>query len=535
MTLNQFYATTNAINAVTSFTLGLFILLRNPRLRLHQLWWWMSLAITMWATSIAIHFATSPSNYDLALSALRFADTVAIFIPLFYLHFIVVFLERNDQKGVLKICYALSGLLACFGFSPIYISGLKTKLGIINYNHAGPLFWAFWILYALEPIYAICLIWRAKQTAVGARRTHITYVMLAGIFGFLVGATWFPLCFDIPIPPVGGPLIWLYCLFVAWAVFKYHLFDIHVVIRRSLVYSILITILTAGYFGLVYGIERIFQTAFGYKSVWVSLTAFALMALAFQPLKLWIQRWVDWLIFRAPQEEVAKRMERLEQDALQTEKLRAVSTLAAGMAHEIKNPLTAIKTFTEFIPEKQHDPQFLKQLHEVLSTEVKRVQEIVQEVLDFAKPKSPQLKPVDLGSLISSTINLLSGELSKHQIRWTVACQHNGATLNADPDQLRQVLINLIQNASDAMPQGGSLAVSTQSINGQLELKITDTGNGIPADLISRIFDPFVTTKSHGTGLGLAMVHNIIQAHRGTVHVDSHSGRGTTFTIRLPL
>jgi len=533
--LNLFHSAFSVVNALTSLLLGLFILLSNPRSKLHQLWWWMSLAIFGWAMGLAVTFGTSPQNYSLALFSIRFADTVAIFIPLLYLHFTIVFLGFTNQQYILRVCYALSLALVFFGFTPIYISGVKTKLGIANFNDAGPLFWVFGILYALEPLYAICLMGQARQKTSGARRAHITYVMAAGIVGFLVGATWFPLCFNIPIHPFGGPFVWLYCILVAWAVFKHHFLNIHVVIRKSLIYSILVTLLTAGYFGLVYGIERIFQTALGYMSVWTSLSAFALMALLFQPLKVGIQRLVDWLIFRVPQEELVKRVERLEGEALQTEKFKAVATLAAGMAHEIKNPLTAIKAFAESIPEYQNDPEFLKDLHRILTEQVRHIQGIVQDVLDFAKPKPPQIEPVDLGALISSTVNFLSGNLLKNRIRWTVNCQHNGDTLQADADQLRQVLINLIQNAGDAMPEGGKLTIATQTNRDHLEITVSDTGKGIRKDLLSKIFDPYVTTKEHGNGLGLAMVQSIIRAHRGSIRAESTPGRGTTFTVRLPI
>ncbi|MBI3291445.1 MAG: hypothetical protein HYZ73_01350 [Elusimicrobia bacterium] len=377
--------------------------------------------------------------------------------------------------------------------------------------------------------------WQGRRTAIGVRKAHITYVMAAGISGFLVGATFFPLCFRIPIPPIGGHVVWLYCLFVAWAVFKYQLFNIHVVIRKSLVYSILVTLLTAGYFGLVYGIERIFQTAFGYQSIWLSLAAFALMALGFQPLKVGIQRLVDWLLFRSPHEELVRRMERLEQEAFQAEKLRAISTLAAGMAHEVKNPLTALQTFTEYLPECHQDKAFVERWQPILSSEIKRIGRIVQELLDFAKPKSPQLQSVDLNSIVASTVQLLSGDLGRRHVQWRIDCRHNGATVQADADQIRQVLINLIQNAADAMPAGGTLTLATQANNSHLELTVSDTGTGIPKELLPKIFDPFVTTKDHGNGLGLAMVHSIVRAHHGTIHAASTPGRGTTFTLRLPL
>lgn len=346
---------------------------------------------------------------------------------------------------------------------------------------------------------------------------------------------WYLPGLNINIPPMGGHLVALYCIIVMYAIMRYQFLDIQVVIRRSLVYSLLVTLLTVGYFGLVYGIERGLQLTFGYRSFGVSLFAFAVMALAFQPLKVGIQRTVDWLIFGVPQEALAKRVEKLEEQALQTEKLRAVSVLAAGMAHEIKNPLTTLKTFTEFIPERQRDPAFLQKLHDVYTTEINRIQNIVKDLLDFAKPKPPQLKPVNLEFLIRSTLQLLSNDLLKQQVQWSLDCRHNGAPLRADPDQLRQVLINLIQNAADAMPNGGRLSIATQSINSHIELTISDTGTGIPKDLLPKIFDPFVTTKENGNGLGLAMVHSIIRAHGGIIHADSSPGHGTTFIMSLPL
>lgn len=205
------------------------------------------------------------------------------------------------------------------------------------------------------------------------------------------------------------------------------------------------------------------------------------------------------------------------------------------MAHEIKNPLTAIQAFAEYVPEKHRDPEFANKLHEILTTETRRIRRIVQDLLDFAKPKPPELKPIDPASLLTSTIELLSSELICRRIQWHTDYHHNGMTLQADPNQLRQVVINLIQNAADAMSEGGLLTLSTEIDDSYLKLIISDTGQGIPRELLSKIFDPFVSTKTDGNGLGLAMVYSIIQAHRGTISVKSLLGGGTTFTILLPL
>ena len=535
LTITHLYAITSAINALTSLALGFFILLKKPSCKLNQLWLWMSLAISLWAGGLTVVFLIGNPNDAVALFFIRFANLAALFIPVLYLHFIIVFLNRNDKRELLRRCYILSLLVAATAFSPRFVSHLQPGMGLTTYARAGFSFALFVALYAFEPLYAILLMHRARSQAIGLRRKHITYVMLAGSVGFFLGGTMFPLGFGVPLPPVGGHFIWLYCLLVAWAVFKYQLFDIVVVIRKSLVYSIVVTILTVGYFGIVYAAERVSQRTIGYQSPWISLLAFAAMAFLFQPLKIAIQRVADLLLFRMPQETLVRKIERLEEQALQAEKFKAVSTLAAGMAHEIKNPLTALRTFTEFIPERHQDPEFAKKLHQVFSTETNRIEKTVRELLEFARPKPTQQIPVDFSQLINSTVDLFSGELLKRQVRYSVDCQHNGANLYADPDQLRQVLINLIQNAADAMPDGGHLTLATQSSNSHLVLTVSDTGHGIPRNLLPKIFDPFVSTKPDGTGLGLSVVYSIIQAHHGTIRADSHPGRGTTFIVTLPL
>ena len=535
MNPNLFYTGSNIVNAVTSLVLGLIILVRGPRSKLHQLWWWMSLAITLWAIGLATCFGSPPHLYELALFALRFADTVAIFIPLLYLHFIIAFLRRSDQRRVLRFCYALSILLAFFGFSSHYIPGMKTKMGIANFIDAGPLFWIFFGLYLYEPLYAFHLLWKARQATAGRRRMHITYVMAAGVVGFSMGAAWFPLAFNIPVSPIWGCFVWLYCFLVAWAVFKYQLFDIRVVIRRSLIYSLLITLLSVGYFGAAYLIEHAFQVQLGYRSLMVSVTAFALMALLFQPLRLAIQRGIDWLIFRAPQEELVRRMERLEQETRQTEKLKAVATLAAGLSHELKNPLQFIQTYAEFLPERYDDPDFRAKCSEGMQTEIARITDLLNQLMEFAKPKPPTLRSVEPHKILDSTLNLMNNEFTKRGVDLEKRYEADGVQIQADPDQLRQVVLNLILNALQAIGQKGKVTVTTGQQNGWFTFEVADTGPGIDPKVLPRLFEPFNTNKPGGTGLGLSLVHSIIREHRGQISARNQPGQGAIFAIKLPL
>ncbi len=529
MTLLQLYTFSNTLNAFVSTSLGLFVFLKNPNSKINRLWVWMSLCIGIWSGLLALSFVSH--DYIFILWIIRVANTSALFIPLLYLHFIAAYLNKSIN---LRPLYVINILLACTGWTPLFVITVAAKRCFPYYNTAGSVYFLFPLLYTVETFWAFYLLSKSIKDSTGVRRKTFSLILASGVVGFVFGATSFPLCYTDSFEPFGLHFVWLYCLFVTWAIFRYQLFDIHLIIRKSLIYSLLITLLTIGYFGVIYGVERLFQNSLGYRSLGISLTAFAVMAVAFQPLKTSIQRLVDWLVFRSTQEELGKRMELLEQQALQNEKLKAVSTMAAGMAHEIKNPLTILQTYAQFVTEKHTDPAFAKELQETLSTETRRIQGIVQDLLDFAKPKAPHMQPVDLAQLIQSTVNLFSGEFLKHEINCSVDCNFNSALLQADPDQMRQILINLIQNAIDATPSGGKISIEGSTHNKEVVLKISDTGKGIPKHLLPKIFDPFVTGKETGNGLGLTMVYSIVQAHHATIQVDSAPGQGTTFTVRLP-
>lgn len=436
MTLLQHYQLSLILTTAVTTTFGLWVFLRQRKSKVAQIFCLYSLAVSFWSWCQAqIGISSNPA---VSLAWVRAMFFVAVAFPVLLTHFFSEFLQINQRK----VC--LLGWILVLGFSPFLLSDSFLRQGgpvgfLSSMPRAGPLFlpfnlvWIGWILYDLY------LFARRPSSITQPGQKQVNLLFTSFVFGYLTGCTNYLYLYGVCIPPLqplacyGAPISFLV---IAYGVFAYGLFDIQIVIRKSLAYSLLVTALTVGYFGFIYGVERFFQIQLGYRSDW-SIVAFALMALFFQPLKIGIQRGVDWLIFRVPQEELVKRMERLEEQALQVEKFKAVSTLAAGMAHEIRNPLTALKTFTEYIPEKSHDPEFLKKLHEVFSREVDRITKITRELLEFAKPKPPNLTPVDVEPLVNSTINLLSGDLLKHQVQWTVNCRHNGAIIRAHRGTIR--------------------------------------------------------------------------------------------------
>ena len=209
--------------------------------------------------------------------------------------------------------------------------------------------------------------------------------------------------------------------------------------------------------------------------------------------------------------------------------MKTVAIMASGMAHEIKNPLTPIKTFSEQLPSHLDDKEFLLKFSKIIGKEVDRIDNLVQQLLNFAKPAPPQLKQVNIHQLIEQTLELLNNDLIRHKISLNTSFENKNILIRLDPQQIKQALLNIFLNAIDAMPEGGLLSVNTNTQSNKLCMTITDTGNGINAEDINHIFDPFFSKKDHGTGLGLSITHEIIKNHNGKIFAESELGQGNCF------
>jgi PAS domain S-box-containing protein len=226
-----------------------------------------------------------------------------------------------------------------------------------------------------------------------------------------------------------------------------------------------------------------------------------------------------------------------QKSMMQQEKLASVGRLSAGVAHEINNPLTTILTTAMLIQEEldPQDPNY--QELGTITKETLRCRKIVTSLLDFARQSTPASKPCDINKLINECVVLTQKQAAFKDISLSCELDENIPLLPLDKGQIQQSIINLIINAIEATDAGGAIFILSAYHLQQEKVEVTvkDTGNGIGEKDMVRIFDPFFTTKDSGSGLGLAITHGIIEQHNGTIEVDSKEGRGTTFTIKLPL
>jgi signal transduction histidine kinase len=232
---------------------------------------------------------------------------------------------------------------------------------------------------------------------------------------------------------------------------------------------------------------------------------------------------------------MGRAIEEREQRLIRSERLATVGRMAAQITHEIRNPLASLGLYVELLGDELTEDGEARRLVASIGNEIDRLSEITETYLRFVRLPRPKLEREDLGAIATGVLEFARAELSKGGIALELSVAAGLPEIAADENQLRQALLNLVRNAREAMPGGGKLRVEVGPGGpGQLRMSIADTGAGIPPEHLGKIFDPFFSTKEKGTGLGLALVQQILAEHGGRIEVHSPRGAGTVFTLTLP-
>jgi signal transduction histidine kinase len=229
-------------------------------------------------------------------------------------------------------------------------------------------------------------------------------------------------------------------------------------------------------------------------------------------------------------------MEEIESELELSRRMAAIGRLTSGVAHEVKNPINAIVVHLELLRNKLGDPNAPGLRHlEVIDAEIRRLDRVVQTLVDFSRPVELQLHEQDLRAVIGDLLALATEELSTRNVILIDHMPKHAVMANVDADLLKQAALNVIENGAQAMPEGGKLEVILEIDRKSAIIRIADEGVGIPDEIRDRIFDLYFTTKSGGSGIGLAMTYRILQLHHGGIEVQSREDRGTEFRLRIPL
>jgi two-component system sensor histidine kinase AtoS len=241
---------------------------------------------------------------------------------------------------------------------------------------------------------------------------------------------------------------------------------------------------------------------------------------------------------------LAVKYRRMEDQILRKNKLIELGTIAAGVAHEIRNPLASIRTFAQLLPTQSDDPEFKNEFSKLVLKDVDRITKVVESMLAFARPAQITIAEHPASELVEEALLLVQPRLKSKRLELTKQF-HERPVVRVDKQQILQVLVNLLNNATDALPEQGQIRIATgiaaiedESSNGTRRMaviEVADNGPGIPTGVRNRLFDPFFTTKKEGTGLGLSISQKIVRDHGGLITVSSIEGQGTAFQVNLPL
>jgi signal transduction histidine kinase len=229
-------------------------------------------------------------------------------------------------------------------------------------------------------------------------------------------------------------------------------------------------------------------------------------------------------------------VEAIESELELSRRMAAIGRLTSGVGHEVKNPINAIVVHLELLKTKLGEASGPAVRHlEVIDTEIHRLDRVVQMLVDFSRPVELDLREQDLRTVVGDVLSLATAELSTRNVKLISRLPLNPVVANVDADLLKQAVLNVILNGAQAMPDGGNLEVVLEEDRRAALLRIADEGTGIPDEIREKIFDLYFTTKTDGSGIGLAMTYRILQLHHGSIEVQSNTGRGTEFRLRIPL
>jgi len=667
----------------------------------------INLSFALWGFLVFLHclcmfFSEITTTGFIVIFWLKIAYSFLAFLPFAFINFIEEFVSSKKRKLLLFTLFVFGTIFSFLSlFTKLFIKGFLVRpWPYLNYPQAGNLYFFLPIIFIISVLIGSTKLLHEYHLSPGIRKNQIKYLLLAIIVGGgLASIEIICITFNINIPVISFIGVLLYSLIVAYAIVKHRLMDIEVVIKKSVIYSILIGLFTGIYIGSIFLFGEFIKNLTGDSYLILTILTIIIMAIGFQPLKNQLQDWIDRVFFRKkynyqqtlkkltttvatiidlkevlqltlntltatlqlknssaliynkenkrfetkasinlsqestnltissnyalikalkekkepllleelqyiqsqeqkPELEpvilemqkmetsftlplfaknnligilnlgtkrsgdtfsnedidllttlshnlaIAVENGRLHHEILQTQKklfqadkLKSLGTIAAGIAHEIKNPLTSIKGLSQLVKTShfENDEEFFNQFDDIVPRQLDRINYLVERLNQFSKPADMRRAITNINKLIEEALSLCENKCKKQEIE-IIKELETLPTLSADPDQLHQVFTNLILNAIEAMPEGGKLKIKSRLFEKfKIIVEISDTGMGIAADKLGQIFDPFYTTKPSGTGLGLSIVHQIIEEHNGTIEALSTPQKATIFKITLKI
>ena len=512
----EIYSLTALINAITSFVLGIFVYFKNKKAPINKTFALFAFAVFFWSFSYFLwQIAKDPQS---ALFWSRSLILGAIFIPIFYFHFVIYFLDIfEEKKRILVFGYVLALIFFFLTFTSSMIKGVTPKLFFPYWPEPGMVFSQFLLMFFGYIIYSWYLMFRAYEKLTGIKHEQVKYVLIGTFIGFFGGSTNYFLWYDIPILPLGNGLVAVYVALVAVAIVKYRLMNIRVILTESLVVLIAFILLAE------------------------TIISKSLLELLFRGSLFLFFCFIGYLLIKSVLNEIKLR-EKLEIAN------NAKSEFVSIASHQLRTPLTAVKGYISLMIDGTYgklSQELQKPLQNVYESNEKLI-DLVNNLLNLSRLEAGK---IEFSPTLSSLEKIVSDIIEELKIN----ADKNGLYLKLvkpkralpeimiDQSKIRQVILNIIDNAIKYTKDGG-ITIKLRETDSKEQIMISDTGIGISQDEMKGLFQMFsraaAGTKLHtnGSGVGLHVAKKFIEMHRGRIWVESEGkDKGSTFFIELPI
>ena len=518
-----FYAITGLINSIGSAFLGLFVYSKNKKENVNKTFGLLCLSIVLWSFPYYIWQLSRTEKAALFWS--RALMIGAIFIPVTYLHFVFCRLNLHKKnKLFLILSYILAFIFFILSFTPLFVKNVTTELDFPYWPKPGILFYPFLFMFFSYITYGCYLLFRAYQKTTGIERIQISYFLVASLIGFPSGATNYLLWFGIPTPPYWNALVILFPVLTTYGITKHYLFEIRVILTEALVIATALTLLVQAVTAETLLLKILGGALFGLFIIF----GYSLVKSVIKEIEL-----------RGKLQIAYKELERLD---------RAKTEFLSIASHQLRTPLTAIKGYISMILEKSYGkvPEKIRKPLGNVFTSNERLVKLVNDLLSVTRIESGRMEiKFEKGSLedvISSVVDELKIKAKERNLylKWEKP-KIPLPKISIDKDKIRQVILNLIDNAIKYTEKGG-VTIETRRMNSELRIKVSDTGVGMEKGEIDILFEVMTRGRAgmrlwtEGTGLGLYIARKFVEMHQGKVWAESPGkDKGSTFYIELPV
>ncbi len=531
------YAIPPFLTSVITLFLGLFVYRRNPNADLSKAFLLWSLSLFGWLFSYSLnYFSKDPHS---ALFFIRLGSYLSIFIPINQYNLNLKFVNKKDEGRFIPTSLFIALVLGPFMLlSDQFLHGPRPFF-FGFYGIAGPYYIYFIALFLIFSFQSFRLLWRSLKDPARdeSSKIQIRYLLISFFIAYLGSVDFLPK-YGLAIYPAGWAFILTWILIISYLMVNQQIFNFKIILEKSIIYSLLLTSISIVYLVVVVVLGNILQHFLEYSSVFLNLFLAFMIGILVVPLRNRLQYVLERTLFKGTSPEMARENEFLRHEVTDKEKFKEVALIASSLVHEVKNAITPVKTFLEFFPQKKDDPEFIEKFRRIATKELERTEALTRQLLDFAKPSAPVLTQVNIHELLTDTLVLVERSIQRNGISLKKNFSSDGVLLDLDPQQMKQAFLNILKNAVEVMPKGGTLKIETtdQGLKTKtFTISIEDTGPGIAPEDIKHLFEPFYSKKQGGTGLGLAITNDIIERHGGKIKIESKLGEGTRFMVELPL